>query len=365
MFYLGLRDYDLQRLSKLAGKTNITVERLARLAFLEGLKLLLRSDGPSQTPRQRQKERLAKARSYIMDHWLQETDGQLAGATGYSIVTIRHLRAELSLLRDPASKSSSLSPGDIDYIRGHYAHQTDFQLARAIGCKFYHVANVRRTLGLIKNPLSNREALKSLIKEYWESKDDEAIGRLLDPSVSPHVVQRVRVSLGLGRIVLNASQPSFDPAECRAAITRDGYTMTEYMALRGLRYTRERFRQILCGMEIPHSPSDRLPEWTVQRRARMLGHMELADPIWLQNKLSETSSFPELAATLGTSAREIFFFVEKLGLTNPFCRGKRNAVVHLVCPCGKEFDRLESLVKARHKLKGDNCKFYCGQRCCQ
>jgi hypothetical protein len=97
VFFLKLEGRDLERLLKLAAdKKGTPVERLARLAFLKGLRLLAKADAetiatevsPEKRPYKLRKP-LEEIQAYIRANWEQQTDEQMGEALGYGFSHIR------------------------------------------------------------------------------------------------------------------------------------------------------------------------------------------------------------------------------------------------------------------------------------
>lgn len=217
--------------------------------------------------------------------------------------------------------------------------------------------------------------LEALIREHWETKLDGEIGCLAEPHVSSAVVRYHRLRLGLGKAGKVSGQTrsralreGIDGEEFERMITHDGYTMVDYLRLKNFRCTRQRLEQVVNQMELKHTPLDRAPEWALKRRARQLGNPNLAEKEWLAERLSETVSIASLAAELGVSEYNLFFFIRRFGLTHPQFRKRGVVTVDLVCAqCGQKFKRLQRYINLATKnaknANGRPITFYCNTSC--
>jgi hypothetical protein len=354
VFFLKLEGDDLERLFKLAAeKKGAPVERLARLAFLKGLRLLAKeADGEAEATRtatigQPSIKSLEETKAYIRENWQQQTDVQLGVALGYGWQSISNLRRGLGLLRPRGRRYGKTSP----------------------------------TVGGTSLPPSSRiekrnqkfAQLDALIREHWKTKNDWEIGLLLDPHVGGNKVRLRRYELGLKKVqgvraamrVGKTVREAVNAEEFERMVLREGYTMSEYLKHKKLNCTRERLRQIAEQMGLKHSPEDRTPEWELARRARKVGHLTLANRDWLAEKISHYQSMSALAAELRVKDIDLLFFVRSFKLSHPSLRKHGAETVSLVCTkCGTEFSRLKKWVDRRRKKANSHPQeFFCSQSC--
>ena len=214
--------------------------------------------------------------------------------------------------------------------------------------------------------------LDGLIKDHWQTKSDREIGQLMDPPASSVVVEhRRRVNLGIRRpkngLKVSTLKSKIDPKEFESLVCREGYTMVDYLRLKGFNCSRQRIEQIARDLELKHSPEDRSPMWEILRRARALGNLNLADKEWLQEKVNAADSVQALAAELKIGGHDLFFFIRKLGISDERFRKHGLVTVELTCAydgCAKKFVRFKRHVdKAIRAAKGGKTRFYCAVRC--
>ncbi len=354
MFFLKLEGDDLERLLKLAAdKKGTPVERLARLAFLKGLRLLAKADAETNTSEllgekqsYTRRKPIEETKAYIRENWQQETDEQMGTALGYGWGRIRDFRREMGLLRPKGrrDKPTSTTESEPSTSRTDKRNQKFAQL-------------------------------DALIREHWETKDDGDIGRMLEPSVGRMKVRARRYELGLkkvqgakrDKVVGGSIREVVDGEEFERMVLREGYTMTEYLKLKNLTCTRERLRQVAEDLGLKHSPEDRAPEWVLVRLARKLGNLNLANREWLAEKVAAATSMVALAAELRIKDYDLFIFIRAFKFTHPSFRKHGAEVVNLVCAkCGTDFTRLKRWVDQRRNKAnghGDELEFYCSVSC--
>jgi hypothetical protein len=316
MFLLKLEDRDLDRLKRAAQRMRI--ERAARLAFLNGLRQLENNSAKSCLSKEREDE----LNAVVLKHWETKDD------------------CEIGRLMSPE-----------------------------VSCDI--VRRRRYALGLQKKgphaPAQKR--LNALIKKHWKRMSDTEIGRLVEPHVSRGTVVTHRLALGLkrprGSGRRSAIRKAINCKEFERMVLCEGYTMTEYLQLKKLHCSRERLRQIVEELGLKHSPEDRAPQWELQRRARKVGNLNLANREWLAKRLARSLGLAALAAQLGVDEENLTFFVRKFGLTHPSFRKHGVETVDLVCTqCGKGFKRLRRWVDQRTKsTNGKAAEFFCCQSC--
>lgn len=232
-------------------------------------------------------------------------------------------------------------------------------------------ANTTHTSVSSGEPLARQrqEQLNALIINHWETKSDWDIGRLMTPNISGINVRYQRLELGLKktkeRIRNRGIKDTIDREEFERMVTHDGYTMTEYLELKNLSFTRQRLEQIANELGVKHSPKDRAPNWIFMRKARKLGNLNLSDSKWLAEQLSKAPSLQSLAAKLGIDEYNLHFFIRRYNLTHPNIRKYGVMTVDLTCAeCGTEFKRLKRWVDKRLKRsKEENPKFFCSTSC--
>lgn len=354
MIFLKLDGDDLKRLLKLAAdKKGTPVERLARLAFLKGLRLLAKADTETDSSdllgeRQPRTRRIPVevTKTYIREHWQQETDAQIGAALGYGWGRIRDFRREMGLLRPKGRRdtSTSVATGEPSVTRSDTRNQ-------------------------------KYERLDALIREHWEKKGDWEIGRMLEPNVSGSRIRQRRYELGLkkvqgekrDKVVCETVSGVIDAAEFERMVLREGYTMTDYLQHKNLTCTRERLRQVVEQMGLKHSPHEREPEWPLIRRARKVGNLNLANREWLAPRVASHESMAALSSELGIEDTDLFFFIRAFKLTHPSFRKHGAETVNLVCAkCDTEFVRLKKWVEKRSRQangRGQEPEFYCSVPC--
>ena len=395
MFFLKLEGDDLERLLKLAAeKKGTPVERLARLAFLNGLRLLAKADSDIEIDAKvqvirgrRRRKSLEEVQAYIREHWEQETDAQMGEALGYGWGRIRSARLEMGLLREKG-KSNTTRPSPPSprkqrrerlnaLIREHWGTKDDAEIGRLMSpvASLATVRQHRLALGLKKKGAGSphQEHLDALIREHWETKDDAEIGRLMSPPLSRPSVFNRRCELGLKKVQGSTARKAVgevvrvvvEPAEFERMVLREGYTMTEYLQHKDLKCTRERLRQIAEELGLKHSPRDRAPEWALIRLARKLGNINLANREWLGERVAAATSMVALASELRIQERDLFIFIRGFKFTHPSFRKHGAETVNLVCAkCGTKFTRLKKSVDWRKKqANGHALDFYCSALC--
>lgn len=127
----------------------------------------------------------------------------------------------------------------------------------------------------------------------------------------------------------------------------------------------ERVRQIVEELGLKHLPEDRKPEWRLIRKARRVGHLELADRQWLAEKITCYHSMARLAAELQVEDKDLLLFIREFDLSHPSFRKHGAQTVNLVCTkCGTKFARLRKWVDRRMKNAGGHQpEFFCDQSC--
>lgn len=356
MFFLKLEGDDFERLLKLvADKKGTPVERLARLAFLKGLRLLAKADTETDTSdllgekqSYTRRKPIEETKAYIREHWQQETDEQMGTALGYGWGRIRDFRCEMGLLRPKGRRAKPTSTSTTEGERS--ASRTDKR-----NQKFAQ--------------------LDALIREHWETKDDGDIGRMLEPSVSRIKVRARRFELGLKKVqgakrdkaVGRSIREVVDGEEFERMVLREGYTMTEYLKIKNLTCTRERLRQVAEDLGLKHSSEDRAPEWALIHRARKLGNLNLANRKWLAEKVAAATSMLALAAELKLAERDLFLFIRAFKFTHLSFRKHGVETVKLLCAkCGTPFTRLKRWVDQRRRNANGHeheLEFYCSVSC--
>lgn len=337
MFFLKIEEKDLKYLVDLNAKKGMPIDRLARLAFLTGLRQLMKNGTvneqnipvqPAIVPLINQE----KTQSYIGLHWQEESDDQMAVTLGIPKSTVSINRYKMGLLRARGRPNKTVPE------------------------------NNELRLNLF-------EKIDLLITEHWETKDDSEIGRLMDPKVSGDFVRSRRFSLklkkkvGFKREKKNADK--IEPIELERMLIFEGYTLSDYLSFKGINLSRERLRQIAENLGVKHSPEDRDPMWKITRRARQLGNINLANKAWLEDQMAVNDSMLNLAAKLGINEYNLFFFIRSFQITHPSFRKYGTQTVELVCTgCNKPFKRLKRWVDKRKKTsKGENLEYFCGSSC--
>lgn len=333
MFFLKLDGADLKRVLQVAAEKKIEAERAARLAFLKGLRFLAK-DGAEI----KQKPIKQEVQEYIRQHWAQETDTQIGEALGYGSGSIRNFRLNMGLLRKR-------------------------------GPRFPHKKSTEPSgVGALSPRQQRREQLEALIREHWQTKSDADIGRLMDPVASRMIVRARRLALGLknprGKRT-GIIREMIEPTEFERMVIHEGYTMAEYIRFKNIHCSRERLRQVAEDLGLKHSPEDRAPEWLLVRKARGLGNLNLADREWLAERLSKAPSVASLAAELEVSEHSLYFFIRHFKLTHPSIRKYGTMTVELVCAkCDTKFTRLKRHVDREVKrVNGKEPEFFCSASC--
>lgn len=161
-----------------------------------------------------------------------------------------------------------------------------------------------------------------------------------------------------------AVQESIDPQEFERMVTREGYTMAEYLRFKKLPCSREYLRQIAQELGLKHSLEDRALEWKLVRRAREIGNPNFANREWLTERIAASVSMTRLAAEIGVDERHLYFFARAFRLTHPSFRKHGVETVTLVCAqCGTEFKRLKRWFNAALRRSPKQSKFFCSSSC--
>lgn len=337
MFFMQLDGEDLARLTRLANLKSMSLERVARLVFLRGMRLLTRS-GDGEVPATGEVVRSSKTdrvREYIRLNWTLESDDQMATTLGYSKGYICFIRSKMGLSRPRHERCEN-------------AKETRHQLR-----------------------LERFVQLDGQIREHYLTKDDAEIGRMMNPSVPRTVVCARRLKLGLQRPRGGANRrggvrDQIDAAELARMVNSEGYTMTEYLNLKGLHCSRERLRQIASELGVNTSDENRAPEWKIRRKARQLGKPRLCDKEWLTRELAAASSLADLEAKIELDDYSLRFFLKAHGLTHRWIRTKGRETAEIVCTnCEKRFKRSRRWLKAIESREGglERHRFFCSFEC--
>lgn len=112
------------------------------------------------------------------------------------------------------------------------------------------------------------DQLDELIRKNWETMDDYAIGRLIDPHVQGYVVAGRRYSLELYKRPPSRRSiaRTINRDEFERRLLLEGYTMTDLA--KEHHCTKTRLTQVANELGVKHSPECRAPEWYVARKAR-------------------------------------------------------------------------------------------------
>ncbi len=285
---------------------------------------------------------------YVTDHWLDETDLQMALALNLTEMNIRALRYGAGLMRKRGAKL-----GPTSRRRNTLAHNF-------IGP---HIsAKQLRTC-----------FLSWYIKQHTQEMDDASIGRLMNPPASRAAVYHRRLELGLKRTrgqVANASGRIADlvkPKEFTGMVIYGGYTMTDYIKEKGLRCSRERLRQVAEELNLKHAIVDRAPSWALVRLARKFGNSRLASRKWLAWNLKRVVSIREFAAEQKVPEHDLYIFIRTHRLTHPQLRKHGVETVRLTCTgCENTFDRFKRHVDKQKRIaaaRGLKLEFFCSTNC--
>lgn len=211
------------------------------------------------------------------------------------------------------------------------------------------------------------EEIHDYIRGHWKQETDEQIGTKFGYSSSSIRLFRLRLGLKKKTREGKIDRSGVDREKFEHMLTHEGYTLTDYAQLELSGCSREYVRQLAEEMGVKHSLSDRVPEWSLTRKARQLGNPNLANRDWLTERVAKAVSIASLAAELAINQHDLYFFVQRFGIVHPWKRRRLADAVELTCAhCAKKFLRLKSSVDRRKKISaetGEPLEFFCSMRC--
>lgn len=163
MFTLNIEGKELTLLLKIDETSDMPLERLARLALFKGLRLLRSKQHPTPWSSARIKP-LKEVQTYIREHWLTQTDEEMAAVLGYSVFPIQKCRNKMCLTRPKGRpKGSNKKPVESEVRKrtpiSQSIDRTEFEYMVTQGG--YTMTDYAREKGLV----CSRERLRQIAVE--------------------------------------------------------------------------------------------------------------------------------------------------------------------------------------------------------
>jgi len=216
------------------------------------------------------------------------------------------------------------------------------------------------------------EETRRLIKETMGDVGDQEIGEKV--GLGRGHVSGIRLSLGFKlnrkskREKAVANKVDFD--DLRNALTKGGYTQTEYLRQHHLGITRERLRQICEEEGVPHGREARTSEWYFARLVRQYGKEEFGNKEWVAERFEEAGrNVYGLAAVLKVTFRSASQILDFHGIERKFRCESKDELVEVTCSnpaCNKKFKRSKlqvASVEQTGKRLGKVFRPVCGTPC--
>jgi hypothetical protein len=307
---------------------------------------------------------------YIIGHWMEQTDEELASALNLSTYSVFRRRCKLGLhhKRGPKRIESNqasyrslhdedLTLEDKEYIRTHLQDKN-----RNIAVV------IKKRTGLIIS--FRRELARKLIKAEYakpvgEQRLDVELGK--EVGLPKNDISHLRLyELNLKRIRwYDSESKKINHEDLKHQVTVAGLTVPEYIRMKGIKLTRSRVGQICEQIGISPVNDFRTVDWYANRYKQPI----LKEPERVKALLEGQGAISTVAAQLGLGIGGFIGYLKKAGINHEVYRRGRSALITLTCSnpnCPKperKFEKVKSHHDAHLRKDPQRKTWYCSRAC--